>query len=259
MLISIINKSKIFDQVGNMIQKTIVFYASLAIFIIISLTSTLQIIAQYDGKRVTVDLETNDYIENTTKTYTISIGESINATITNVALEVSYTAHSQSQSNYHKNGVEIKIFKEGQLLDTALDEYDSQSSYGTPIPGYERNRIFDGLDISPGDTLNVEIRVYAGDYANYLSYLKVETIWDTPTIHTITADSGAGGVISPSGAVSVEYGSSQTFAIIPDDGYSISDFTIDGESVPIVTSFGSPQPLSVHCPYFPPNSPIPTV
>jgi len=45
--------------------------------------------------------------------------------------------------------------------------------------------------------------------------------------HTITASAGTGGSISPSGAVSVPYGGSQTFNIIPDSGYGISSVTVD--------------------------------
>jgi PKD repeat protein len=47
---------------------------------------------------------------------------------------------------------------------------------------------------------------------------------------TVTASAGAGGSISPSGAVSVPSGGSQTFAITPAAGYAISSVTVDGVS-----------------------------
>ena len=49
--------------------------------------------------------------------------------------------------------------------------------------------------------------------------------------HTITATAGAGGNISPSGAVSVAHGSDQTFTITPDAGNYIADVLVDGVSV----------------------------
>jgi hypothetical protein len=53
----------------------------------------------------------------------------------------------------------------------------------------------------------------------------------------ITASAGAGGSISPSGAVAVINGGSQTFTITPAVGYQISDVLVDGGSVGAVTSY----------------------
>ena len=52
-----------------------------------------------------------------------------------------------------------------------------------------------------------------------------------PTTYTITASAGQGGSITPSGAVSVEKGGSQTFTIKPSDNYEIEDVKVDGQSV----------------------------
>ena len=54
---------------------------------------------------------------------------------------------------------------------------------------------------------------------------------------TITASAGGGGSISPSGSESIVYGSGKTYAITPDDGYSISDVLVDGKSVGAVSSY----------------------
>jgi hypothetical protein len=52
------------------------------------------------------------------------------------------------------------------------------------------------------------------------------------TLHTITASAGLGGSISPSGAVPVIDGNSQTFAINPATAnYNIKDVQVDGSSV----------------------------
>lgn len=57
------------------------------------------------------------------------------------------------------------------------------------------------------------------------------------TKYTITASAGKGGSISPSGDVSVVKGNDKTFKITPDEGYLISDVTVDGKSVGKVKSY----------------------
>ena len=54
--------------------------------------------------------------------------------------------------------------------------------------------------------------------------------------YTITASAGAGGTISPSGAVSVNGGADQAFTITPDIGFGIQDVLVDGSSVGAVAS-----------------------
>jgi hypothetical protein len=56
-------------------------------------------------------------------------------------------------------------------------------------------------------------------------------------IYTITASAGTGGTISPSGSVSVNSGSSQTFTIAPASGYAISGVTVDGASAGAFSSY----------------------
>jgi parallel beta-helix repeat protein len=51
-----------------------------------------------------------------------------------------------------------------------------------------------------------------------------------PTDYTITATTGAGGSINPSGAIMVSDGGSQTFTIIPNEGYQVDDVLVDGIS-----------------------------
>ncbi len=54
---------------------------------------------------------------------------------------------------------------------------------------------------------------------------------------TISASAGAGGSISPSGSVAVNYGANQTFSITPSAHYHITDVLVDGASVGAVTSY----------------------
>ncbi len=54
---------------------------------------------------------------------------------------------------------------------------------------------------------------------------------------TITASADTGGTITPSGAVSVAYGSEQSFSISASSGYHILDVRVDGVSVGAVTTY----------------------
>ena len=55
--------------------------------------------------------------------------------------------------------------------------------------------------------------------------------------YTITATAGDNGSISPSGAVTLDYGANQTFTITPDEGYHVADVLVDGASVGAVTEY----------------------
>jgi hypothetical protein len=55
--------------------------------------------------------------------------------------------------------------------------------------------------------------------------------------YTITASAGPNGSITPSGAVMVASGASQTFVIKPDSGYHVANVLVDGSSAGAVTSY----------------------
>ncbi len=83
----------------------------------------------------------------------------------------------------------------------------------------------------------------------------------TPLTYTINASvSGAGGSISPSGAVSVTAGSNQSFTITPSAGYQISAVLIDGASVGPQTLYTFPAVTANHtiaASFFQPTAPPP--
>jgi hypothetical protein len=58
-----------------------------------------------------------------------------------------------------------------------------------------------------------------------------------PASHTITASAGSNGSIAPSGAVTVNHGSNQSFTITPNANYHVADVLVDGSSVGAVTSY----------------------
>jgi hypothetical protein len=61
---------------------------------------------------------------------------------------------------------------------------------------------------------------------------------------TITASAGAGGSISPTGSVSVDYGGSQTFTITPNVGYHIASIIANGASVTVTSPSGQTYQFS---------------
>jgi PKD repeat protein/C1A family cysteine protease len=64
--------------------------------------------------------------------------------------------------------------------------------------------------------------------------------------YTITATAGSGGRIIPNGTAVVPSGRSQTFNIVPDSGYIISDVVVDSGSVGGVSSYTFPNVTANH-------------
>ena len=62
----------------------------------------------------------------------------------------------------------------------------------------------------------------------------------------VTASAGAGGTITPSGAVGVAQGASQAFTIAANSGYTISGVLVDGASVGAVTSYTFTNVTAAH-------------
>jgi mannose/cellobiose epimerase-like protein (N-acyl-D-glucosamine 2-epimerase family) len=76
--------------------------------------------------------------------------------------------------------------------------------------------------------------------------LKV-TFGFTPIVtHTITASAGIGGTINPSGTITVNEGSNQSFAITPQTGYSIGNVMVDGVSAGSVNTYTFSNVASDH-------------
>ena len=87
-----------------------------------------------------------------------------------------------------------------------------------------------------GETL--EISQSMGEISlNNCQVLSMSVEGESILTRKITATAEAGGIITPPGENTVVVGSNQAFAIVPDEGYSIRDVYVDGESVGAVSSF----------------------
>ena len=73
--------------------------------------------------------------------------------------------------------------------------------------------------------------------------------WEEPrakTTYTLTASASAGGAISPSGEIVADSATSQTFTIIPEEGYEIASVLIDGVTADPVESYTFSHIVSDH-------------
>ena len=110
-------------------------------------------------------------------------------------------------------------------LDASM-EYDSGSGW-TVCPEGSLN------GLAPGNYL-VRYRATSEQFTGSSATL---TVLSGGELHTIAAQAGTGGSISPSGPVSVADGMSQTFNITADPDYRIQSITIDGVDQDIVSSY----------------------
>ncbi|MBN1972066.1 MAG: hypothetical protein JW787_00385 [Sedimentisphaerales bacterium] len=109
-----------------------------------------------------------------------------------------------------------------------VSEGSSQEFKITSLPGFAVSDVtVDGNSVGAVSTYT---------FTNITENHTVSAIFETAP-YIITASAGAGGLISPAGAVEVWAGLSQTFTITPSAGYDISSVLIDGVSVGAVTSF----------------------
>jgi hypothetical protein len=107
----------------------------------------------------------------------------------------------------------------------------------TPLAGYRiANVMVDGVSAGAVATYT---------FSNVIAAHSISASFALLT-NTITATAGAGGTISPSGAVIVNYGASQTFAITPNAGYQIASVLVDGSSVGAVASYQFTNVTTAH-------------
>ncbi len=113
-----------------------------------------------------------------------------------------------------------------------LNGLDAAPTSITPDPGWHIAGVTDNGDaVTVTDPAGMDYGI-SGVTGNH-------AVAATFAINTydIVATAGANGSITPSGTVSADYGSNQTFAIIPDADYHVADVEVDGTSVGAVSSY----------------------
>ena len=95
------------------------------------------------------------------------------------------------------------------------------------------------INVNTGSAIN-RIDVGASDFvvtAYIDSVESASSFISQSTYYTISASAGSGGSISPSGSVQVAANGNQTFTITPNNGYSISQVTVDNQSQGAINSY----------------------
>ena len=116
---------------------------------------------------------------------------------------------------------------------TSIVNYGANSSFSiTPNTGYHITSI-------TVDGSSVAVTSSSGQAVSFTNVQATHTITASFAVDTfnITASAGAGGSISPSKSISVNYGGSQTFNITAKTGYYIVDVRVNGSSVGAVSSY----------------------
>ncbi len=83
-------------------------------------------------------------------------------------------------------------------------------------------------------------------FSNVTSDHTIAVSFTPVTVFTLTASAGSGGMITPSGAVSIVENASRRFTIVPDAGYKVRDILVDGVSVGADTSYTFSNVTSDH-------------
>ena len=102
---------------------------------------------------------------------------------------------------------------------TTVNYNGSQTYSITPDPSYHvADVLVDGISV--GAVTSYTFNIVTTSHT-------ISATFD-PNSLTITATAGAGGSLTPSGAIPVNYGADQTFTITPTPGYHIAEVNVDG-------------------------------
>ena len=137
-----------------------------------------------------------------------------------------------------------------EILTTVVGQSPSPVTYtynGGTYTGYLGNyySTYSGVD-ADGNGIGDTAFTYGATYTDSYPLMAQHTGYAEMVLHTITASAGANGSISPSGAVSVNEGDSQSFTIAADTGYVIADVLVDGSSVGAQSSYTFSDVLADH-------------
>jgi hypothetical protein len=112
---------------------------------------------------------------------------------------------------------------------TTVNAGANQTFTITPSSGYQIAGVsVDGVSVGAVSTYT---------FSNVTAGHTIAATFAVKTNYTISASSGAGGSISPSGATTVNAGANQTFTITPSSGYQIAGVSVDGVSVGAVSTY----------------------
>jgi len=201
----------------------------------------------------------------TQNTYSITASAGSNGSITPTSATVAYggsqafniTASTGYTANVTDNGIAVNLTDNTYVLNNVTTNHAIAVSFvlqtrsitasagtgGSIIPSgvvgvnYGSNQIF---TVTPATGYNVDQVLVDGQTVTLTN--GQYTFTDVTTTHTvvasfivqsekITASAGDNGSISPLGAVVLNYGTNQTYAVTPDVGYNVNQILVDGQPV----------------------------
>ncbi|QUJ67554.1 glycoside hydrolase family 9 protein [Photobacterium sp. GJ3] len=113
-----------------------------------------------------------------------------------------------------------------------VQEGQNQLFTFTPDPGYEvRSVKINGVEVVPTPTDSLTIPNVTASQTLLVAFGKTGGV--DPVYHDVTASAGTGGSVAPSGVLSLEAGTSQTFTFTPDAGYTLDQVLVNGQPVSV--------------------------
>jgi len=106
---------------------------------------------------------------------------------------------------------------------TVADKGDTVSFVVIPDEGYRPGDV-----IVDGFAEQLEHGSYIYTFENVDAYHTIHATFDRIIYHTVHVEAGANGIVTPNGDVVVEEGESLTISVIPEEGYIIHEFIVDG-------------------------------
>jgi YD repeat-containing protein len=137
--------------------------------------------------------------------------------------------------NVKISGGDINAFNVTVPEQTSLHDDLSTSFTVTPTIGLTPRNYISIISVT-GDN-NVLVSFVASFTVTADNTTDPPDVNDQSTNYTITATSGANGIITPSGDVLVRNGENRTYTITPDYGYAVSNVLVDGISIGSINSY----------------------
>ncbi len=175
-------------------------------------------------------------------TSTLNAGNTTSATLQNLSAQTYYIALTAYNSNNVQSGYSPELVVDSLTASAGSggtispsgtlfrSQGGSQTFSITPSGGYTTtNVLVDGTSV--GAVSSYTFSNIAGNHTISATFAA------SVTSYTITASAGAKGTISPSGAVTVSSGASQTFNFTPATGYKVASVTVDGTAVTTASSY----------------------
>ena len=164
----------------------------------------------------------------------ISVGTVTSYTFSNVTANHTMTATFASSTASSTFTVTSTAGTGGSISPNGITNVSSGGSQAytiTPNIGYYTVSV-----TVDGTVMASNLGGYNYTFSNVTANHTISATFGVAT-YTITASTGTGGSISPTGTARVNYGTSQTYTITPAAGYSIASVTVDGTSVGAVSSY----------------------